>query len=375
MRKVIWAVWAVWSSAWLSLGFAQAIGVREELPAFEPLHLQGVHVGKRICPMCAYGNESGLVAFVPASLSIDEAARLKKTLEPAALGIATKQFRVFVIITGKASNALVETLRAGDTRWFVAELTGAELRNAEKDFGRSLSPKTWGYSFAHRKLLRELSADQLYGTRSPEIRLAANDAMQTFVQAEFATTPHRATRSERVVGLPCENCQTVFEGLPAHVGMRTRIGAEDEPGQQLRLSGHVIDPQGRPVQGILVYAYHTNNVGVYPRSFEPGSKLRLRAWAQTDGQGFYEFVTIRPGGYPGRPDPAHIHMHLIEPGRCTYYIDDVVFDDDPRLTEKQAGTRAGNGRVSPHTDFKGVWHATREIYLGRDIPGYEQCGT
>jgi protocatechuate 3,4-dioxygenase beta subunit len=353
-----------------------AIEIGDELPAFEPLHLVGLHEGTRICPMCAYGYESGLVVFVSSSLAAAQVQKLKQAIEPAALAIQSKQFRVFVIVVGEASATLVSALRVNDPRWFIATLTGSQLRKAEKDFGRSLSAQSWGYAFSHRKLLRELSGDQLYGEQVHQVRLAATDALQTFEQAEFAATEHRVTQSERIVGPPCEGCDLVFAEMPNQIGPRTRIAAEAEPGHALRLSGHVIDRQSRPVAGVIVYAYHTNEAGRYPRG-SAAAKFhgRLRGWAQSDAQGFYEFVTIRPGGYPGRPDPAHIHMHIIEPGRCSYYIDNVVFADDARLTERHVGSRAGSGKVTPQKNFKGVWHATREIYLGRDIPGYELCGT
>jgi protocatechuate 3,4-dioxygenase beta subunit len=71
-------------------------------------------------------------------------------------------------------------------------------------------------------------------------------------------------------------------------------------------------------------------------------------------------------------------MHIVEPGRCTYYIDDVQFTDDPRVraakVEKSDVARAGSGLVTPTKDSHGVWQATRDIHLGRNVPGYDQCG-
>jgi protocatechuate 3,4-dioxygenase beta subunit len=65
-------------------------------------------------------------------------------------------------------------------------------------------------------------------------------------------------------------------------------------------------------------------------------------------------------------------MHVVEPGRCTYYIDDILFDDDPNLvaTERarQRG-RGGSGIVVPRRD-RGSWVVTRDIILGKNISGY-----
>ena len=100
---------------------------------------------------------------------------------------------------------------------------------------------------------------------------------------------------------------------------------------------------------------------------------RLRAWVRTDAEGMYRFQSIRPGSYPGRDVPEHIHMHVIEPGRFTYYIDDLVFTDDPKLTtayirDHDAG-RGGSGIASPQRR-DGVWQVRRDITLGLRIPGH-----
>jgi protocatechuate 3,4-dioxygenase beta subunit len=71
-------------------------------------------------------------------------------------------------------------------------------------------------------------------------------------------------------------------------------------------------------------------------------------------------------------------MHVLEPDRCTYYIDDVIFTDDPRLTPGRRAShdrgRGGSGVVTPARDAAGVWQARRDVILGAAIPGYEACG-
>jgi protocatechuate 3,4-dioxygenase beta subunit len=92
----------------------------------------------------------------------------------------------------------------------------------------------------------------------------------------------------------------------------------------------------------------------------------------TDSEGRYGFDTIRPGSYPGESIPQHIHLQVIEPGCATYYIDDVVFVDDPLLDEdfrRRLPMRGGNGEVIPVRDGD-RWLASRDIDLGRNIPGY-----
>ncbi len=181
-----------------------------------------------------------------------------------------------------------------------------------------------------------------------------------------------------VVGLPCEGCEAVFEGLPAELAPSDRIAPVDEPGEPLRIVGTVYDAGGARAPGVIVYAYHTDDRGIYPRA--PGLKGaaarhgRLRAWVVTDERGGYRFDTIRPAGYPDSREPAHVHLHVIEPGCCTYYLDSIQFEDDPRLGAAEraelATGRGGSGLVRPVRGADGVWVVTRDIRLGENVPGH-----
>lgn len=177
---------------------------------------------------------------------------------------------------------------------------------------------------------------------------------------------------ERIIGGLCEGCENVFVGMPEDMSWHSRIAPADEPGEPMIIEGTVRSADGKPAEGIIVYAYHTNASGIYPRaSTRHGG---LRGWARTNDAGVYRFDTIRPGPYPGRNTPQHVHMHVIEPGRVTYYIDDVIFDDDPLLTpERQKGYvrgRGGKGLSHPEKDDDGVWRVHRDITLGENVPDY-----
>ena len=186
---------------------------------------------------------------------------------------------------------------------------------------------------------------------------------------------------EPVVGLPCEGCEAVFEGLPQSIPTRSRIAPQGEPGQPMTVTGRVYGADGKPRSGVVIYAYQTNARGIYPvpsRSSGRASDRHgsLRGWTRTGADGRYTFDTIRPASYPTRDVPAHIHMHVIEPRCATYYIDDIMFTDDPLLTagERRRKTeRAGNGIATP-TRSNGRWQVTRDIRLGKNIPGYPKCG-
>ena len=173
---------------------------------------------------------------------------------------------------------------------------------------------------------------------------------------------------EPVVGGPCEGCELVFEGMPASPPATARIAPEDEPGEPMTLEGVVRDARGNPVAGVTVYAYQTDAGGIYPRGSTAHG--RLRGWARTGADGRYRFDTIRPGSYPSRNAPAHVHMHVVEPGCCTYYIDDVEFRDDPLLRRTEGRGRGGQGIVTPSRGTDGRWRAVRDIALGEKVPGH-----
>lgn len=199
---------------------------------------------------------------------------------------------------------------------------------------------------------------------------------RTLLLAALGLTANGASaQREPIVGLPCEGCESVFVGMPAQLPARTRLAPAGEAGTPMVVSGLAIDPQGRPRAGIIVYAYQTDSKGIYPKSPLGVRHGALRAWVKTDAAGRYTFETIRPASYPSTDIPQHIHLHVIEPGCSTYYIDDILFSDDPKLTAqhtRRLTNRGGNGVVTP-AKKDGTQHVIRDIHLGQHIPGYSPC--
>ncbi len=185
-----------------------------------------------------------------------------------------------------------------------------------------------------------------------------------------------------IIGGPCEGCEGVFEGLPATLSSIARLAPPGEPGESMIIDGIVHDHRGAPVRGIIVYAYHTDVNGIYrPLGSASGDAARrhgqLRGWAMTDSLGHYRFITIRPGHYPQRNDQQHVHMHVIEPRCCTYYIASIHFDDDPLLSDatrrSEDGGRGGSGLTHPTRRADGAWQARRDIQLGKGVIGYGEA--
>ncbi len=189
------------------------------------------------------------------------------------------------------------------------------------------------------------------------------------------------TGRERVVGLPCEDCAQVLASASSTFAAQVSLTDIREPGERLVVSGVVRDRAGRAQPGVILFVYQTDASGRYhpdahARGF-PSSIARLRGWMRSDDDGRYRFDTIRPGLYPDRSAPTHVHLHVIEPGRCTYYAGDYLFDDDPVLTPAaRAESRmahAGSGLVEPAREPDGSWSARRDIVLGHNVDGYEAC--
>jgi protocatechuate 3,4-dioxygenase beta subunit len=176
-----------------------------------------------------------------------------------------------------------------------------------------------------------------------------------------------AVPREPVLGGPCEGCEWVFDGKPSVLRSRARIAPAGHSGAPMLIEGMVTSARGAPVRGVLVYAYHTDQSGIYPRAANRHGSLR--GWTITDTRGRYSFETIRPGAYPSRDVPEHVHMHVIEPGIGTYYIDNLEFRDDPLNSTHTRAQRGGDGFMLP-VRRDGVWQVRRDIVLGHNIAGY-----
>ena len=99
----------------------------------------------------------------------------------------------------------------------------------------------------------------------------------------------------------------------------------------------------------------------------------IRGWVKSAEDGGYSIYTIRPAPYPDADNPAHIHLSIREPDIANeYYIDELVFDDDPLLTgtiRRSNQNRGGSGvlRVLLSGDLQIAEH---NIILGLNVPEY-----
>jgi protocatechuate 3,4-dioxygenase beta subunit len=94
---------------------------------------------------------------------------------------------------------------------------------------------------------------------------------------------------------------------------------------------------------------------------------------RTNEKGEYKFFTLLPASYPDSKAPKHIHVTVKEPGMNEYWIDEILFDDDPFLTTEEKSHvkgRGGNGIIKTKEVEKDFLKAQRDIILGKNIPNY-----
>ena len=169
----------------------------------------------------------------------------------------------------------------------------------------------------------------------------------------------------------CEGCQAAWERDPATLLSSIRLSGTDEAGEPLLLTGTVYRPDGKtPAPGVVLYVHHTNDAGRYANGSDESvwsrRHGRLRGWLKTGANGRYEVRTVKPGQYPDRSDPAHIHLTVWEAGKDPYWIDDVVFAGEAGVGDSyraERQSRGGPGIVQLKRDSTGRWLAIRDIVL------------
>jgi protocatechuate 3,4-dioxygenase beta subunit len=176
----------------------------------------------------------------------------------------------------------------------------------------------------------------------------------------------------------CEGCEAIFEYGYRYLTSTDTLPDFKQQGTRIKVSGTVYKLGGKePASGVVLYIYHTNQEGIYPtRGDEHGWDRRhgyLRSWVKTDSNGTYTFYTLKPGTYPNRSQPAHIHLTVLEPNGKYYWLNSYHFEGDPLLAKKGLSSKSrggGNGILTLHKEGN-LLIGKRDIELGKNIPGYD----
>lgn len=183
----------------------------------------------------------------------------------------------------------------------------------------------------------------------------------------------------KLVGGPCEGCEAIFEYGDKNLTAVDTLPDFFDEGQKIKVTGTIYKADGKtPAKDVILYVYHTNQKGIYAtKGNETGWAKRhgyIRGWIKTGPDGRYTFYTLQPGIYPDRSSPAHIHPTILEPNGKYYWLESYLFEGDSLLSEKDlhpVSPRAGGHAVLSLRKEGDIWVGTRDIILGKNVPGYE----
>jgi protocatechuate 3,4-dioxygenase beta subunit len=206
----------------------------------------------------------------------------------------------------------------------------------------------------------------------------------TCCNGQTKTDDNKTSVNKDNVGGGFENREFTYYGIPKTISATDTSSGWKQNGQKLLLTGIVYQIDGKiPAPDVLLYYYQTNTDGKYlhkpeeSRSMPPNELGQthgyIRGWVKTDSLGRYFIYTVRPGVYPTREAPAHIHITVKEPNDINeYYIDDFVFDDDKLVNTEYRNNmdnRCGSG-VLRLVNKEDLFIGERNIILGLNIPNY-----
>ncbi len=185
-------------------------------------------------------------------------------------------------------------------------------------------------------------------------------------------------RKARLVGA-CEGCEAIFEYGNRNLSPVDTLPDFNNKGPKIKVTGTIYQNDGKtPADGVILYIYHTDQKGIYAtKGSETGWDKRhgyIRGWVQTGKDGKYTFYTLKPGIYPNRSAPAHIHPIIFEPNGMYYWLGSYYFAGDPLLTEKEISPgfpRGGSSGLLTLRKEGNLWVGERNIILGKNVPDYD----
>lgn len=154
------------------------------------------------------------------------------------------------------------------------------------------------------------------------------------------------------------------------------------PGPQLFANVRILDPHGKPIEGVEVDVWHSSPVGMYENQDPNQADMNLRGKFFTDAEGRFSFRSTKPAGYPVPTDgpvgdmlraqerhcfrPAHLHFLCYKPGCKTLVTQVFVADDKYLHSDVVFGVTSAlvgdyklhaAGETAPAPDVEGDWYS------------------
>ncbi|WP_299554484.1 hypothetical protein [Seonamhaeicola sp.] len=143
---------------------------------------------------------------------------------------------------------------------------------------------------------------------------------------------------------------------------------------KLKITGTIYESDGvTPAKNVLLFIHQTDENGDFElKRHNKKRYVHHRGWVRTDADGKYTLYTFVPGSYIYGNELKQIYPIVKEPNKPEYKIETFLFDDDPLLTDK---CRTKVEQTDPQRILKldkkeGLWVATRDIVLGKEIDSY-----
>ena len=195
----------------------------------------------------------------------------------------------------------------------------------------------------------------------------------------FVNSQDRNVSNARLVGGPCEGCEAIFEYGDRNLSPVDTLPDFNNIGPKIKVTGRIYQNDGKtPAEGAILYIYHTDQKGIYAtKGEETGWGKRhgyIRGWIKTGKDGKYTFYTLKPGIYPNRSSPAHIHPIILEPNGKYYWLGSYHFEGDSLLTEKELSPESPRGGTSGLLSLRKegkLWVGERDIILGKNVADYD----
>lgn len=270
-------------------------------PSFVPQHLTGPHAGRKACPVCVYGNVPQLQIWVQED-QLAQGLALERAL--AARDGAERPVRYLVLVPSRGTAVRAATLAAvqaaGLGATFVVQVPSWSDAATSGQYGHADGdrPALRVYALVNRRVFRRW--DEPVSDRAAELATALADSGQYMLD---------------------------------HARADAQIAPSFEPGERMQIVFRVVDDGGKPVVGAKVSAMQTDADGHYNPAGWQRMTPRLSTLAWTDRDGRIVFDTIRPGPYPSRKEPAHVHFSVAVAGGGGFRT--LWFEGDPLLTAER----------------------------------------